>query len=404
MGQEDTAIPGALNNVIRIDDERIKGHLDRVVRGTVEETLNCLLDAEADRLCNAQRYERTEARRDTRAGHYERSLETKAGEVTLKVPKLRRQTFETAIIERYRRREASVEEALIEMYLAGVSVRRVEDITEALWGTRVSPSTVSDLNKKIYATIEAWRNRPIEGEHPYVYLDGIVMKRTWAGEVRNVSLLVAIAVNSEGFREILGIVEGAKEDKAGWSGFLKHLKERGLKGVRLIISDACIGLAESAAEFFPDAAWQRCTVHFYRNVFSHVPRPKMREVAAMLKAIHAAEDVQAAREKARQVSAKLRDHRLTKAAELVESGIEETLAYYGFPEEHWRRIRTNNPLERILREIRRRTRVVGAFPDGESALNLAAARLRHVAGTEWSTKRYLSMEFLLGQQAQSTTA
>ncbi|MFM2422328.1 MAG: hypothetical protein RL291_858 [Pseudomonadota bacterium] len=404
MGSEDTPIPGALNNVIRIDDERIKGHLDRVVRGTVEETLNSLLDAEADRLCNAQRYERTEARRDTRAGHYERQLETKAGEVTLKVPKLRRQTFETAIIERYRRREASVEEALIEMYLAGVSVRRVEDITEALWGTRVSPSTVSELNKKIYATIEQWRNRPIEGEHPYVYLDGIVMKRSWAGEVRNVSLLVAIAVNSEGFREILGIVEGAKEDKAGWSGFLKHLKARGLRGVRLIVSDACIGLAESAAEFFPDAAWQRCTVHFYRNVFSHVPRPKMREVAAMLKAIHAAEDVQAAREKARQVVAKLRDHRLTKAAELVESGIEETLAYYGFPEEHWRRIRTNNPLERILREIRRRTRVVGAFPDGESALNLAAARLRHVAGTEWSTKRYLSMEFLHSQQALPTTA
>lgn len=404
MTAEDTPIPGALNNVIRIDDERIKGHLDRVVRGTVEETLNSLLDAEADRLCNAQRYERTEARRDTRAGHYERQLETKAGEVTLKVPKLRRQTFETAIIERYRRREASVEEALIEMYLAGVSVRRVEDITEALWGTRVSPSTVSDLNKKIYATIETWRNRPIEGEHPYVYLDGIVMKRTWAGEVRNVSLLVAIAVNSEGFREILGIVEGAKEDKAGWSGFLKHLKERGLKGVRLIISDACIGLAESAAEFFPDAAWQRCTVHFYRNVFSHVPRPKMREVAAMLKAIHAAEDVAAAREKARQIASKLRDHRLTKAAELVESGIEETLAYYGFPEEHWRRIRTNNPLERILREIRRRTRVVGAFPDGESALNLAAARLRHVAGTEWSMKRYLSMEFLHGHQALPTTA
>jgi len=401
---EDTPIPGALNNVIRIDDERIRGHLDRVVRGTVEETLNSLLDAEADRLCNAQRYERTEARRDTRAGHYERSLETKAGEVTLKVPKLRRQTFETAIIERYRRREASVEEALIEMYLAGVSVRRVEDITEALWGTRVSPSTVSDLNKKIYATIEAWRNRPIEGEHPYVYLDGIVMKRSWAGEVRNVSLLVAIAVNSEGYREILGIVEGAKEDKAGWSGFLKHLKERGLKGVRLIISDACIGLAESAAEFFPDAAWQRCVVHFYRNVFSHVPRPKMREAAAMLKAIHAAEDVQAAREKARQVSVKLRDQRLTRAAELVESGIEDTLAYYSFPEEHWRRIRTNNPLERILREIRRRTRVVGAFPDGQSALNLAAARLRHVAGTEWSTKRYLSMDLLKDHKLENATA
>ena len=146
--------PSLLNNVITIDDDRIKNHLDRVVRGSVEETLNALPDAEADRLCNAQRYERSEARRDRRAGHYERNLQTKAGEVRLKVPKLRQQTFETAIIERYRRRESSVEEALIEMYLAGVSVRRVEDITEALWGTRVSPSTVSDLNKKIYVTIE----------------------------------------------------------------------------------------------------------------------------------------------------------------------------------------------------------------------------------------------------------
>lgn len=257
--------PSPLGNVITIDDERIKNHLDRVVRGSVEETLNALLDAEADRLCNAQRYERSEARRDTRAGHYERKLQTKAGEVQLRIPKLRTQTFETAIIERYRRRESSVEEALIEMYLAGVSVRRVEDITEALWGTRVSPSTVSDLNKKIYGTIEAWRNRPIEGEHPYVYLDGIVLKRSWAGEVRNVSLLVAIGVNDSGYREILGICEGAKEDKAGWSGFLKHLKERGLRGVRLIISDACMGLSESAVEFFPEAAWQRCVVGSLKN-------------------------------------------------------------------------------------------------------------------------------------------
>jgi putative transposase len=291
-----------------------------------------------------------------------------------------------------------VEEALIEMYLAGVSVRRVEDITEALWGTRVSPSTVSDLNKKIYGKIDAWRNRPIEGEHPYVYLDGIVLKRSWAGEVRNVSLLVAIGVNGEGYREILGICEGAKEDKAGWSAFLKHLKGRGLKGVRLIISDACLGLSESAAEFFPEAAWQRCIVHWYRNVFSHVPSTKVREIAAMLKAIHAGEDIAAARQKAVQVIEKLRGLRLSKAAELVEAAVEETLAYYAFPEEHWRRIRTNNPLERILREIRRRTRVVGAFPDGQSALNLAAARLRHVAGTAWSTKRYLSIELLKDQQ------
>jgi len=153
------------------------------------------------------------------------------------------------------------------------------------------------------------------------------------------------------------------------------------------------------AGFFNDPV-----VHFYRNVFSHVPRPKMREVAAMLKAIHAAEDVVEAREKALRVGAKLREQRMTKAAELVEGGIEETLAYYAFPEEHWRRIRTNNPLERILREIRRRTRVVGAFPDGQSALNLAAARLRHIAGSEWSTKRYLSMEFLNDLRPNTGTA
>jgi putative transposase len=175
----------------------------------------------------------------------------------------------------------------------------------------VSPSTVSDLNKKIYGTIEVWRNRPIEGEHPYVYLDGIVLKRSWAGEVRNVSLLVAIGVNESGYREILGICEGAKEDKTVWSAFLKHLKERGLKGVRLITSDACIGLTESAAEFFPEAAWQRCIVHWYRNIFSRVPSTKVREIAAMLKAIHAGEDIAAAREKAIRVIEKLRGLRLS---------------------------------------------------------------------------------------------
>jgi putative transposase len=254
---------GAMGQVIQIDESRIRDHLGEMVRGTVEEALNAMLDAEADQLCGAGRYERSEGRQDTLAGSYERALHTKAGEVKLKVPKLQRQTFETAIIERYRRRESSVEEALIEMYLAGVSVRRVEDITEALWGTRVCPGTVSNLNKKIYAKIEEWRNRPIEGAHPYLYLDGIVMKRTWAGEVRNVSLLVASAVNSEGYREILGICEGAKEDKSGWSAFLRHLVDRGLSGVQLIISDACRGLVESIADYLPDARWQRCMVHFY---------------------------------------------------------------------------------------------------------------------------------------------
>ena len=318
--------------------------------------------------------------------------------MTLKVPKLRRQTFETAIIERYRRRESSVEEALIEMYLAGVSVRRVEDITEALWGTRVSPGTVSNLNKKIYAKIEAWRHRRIEGAHPYLYLDGIVMMRTWAGEVRNVSLLVASAVNADGYREILGIVEGAKEDKSGWSAFLRHLVDRGLSGGGLIISDACRGLVESIAEYLPEAAWQRCMAHFYRNVFSHVPAGKVREVSHQLKAIHAQESRPAAEAKAQAVIGELRRQRLTRAAELIEASIGETLTYYAFPDSHWIKIRTNNPLERIMKEIRRRTKVVGAFPDGQSCLNLAAARLRHIAASQWSTRKYINMAPLYAVQ------
>ncbi|NBB81194.1 MAG: IS256 family transposase [Verrucomicrobia bacterium] len=390
-----------MGEVIQIEEARIRDHLGEMVRGTVEEALNAMFDAEAERLCGAARYERTEARRDTRAGHYERKLETRAGSVQLKVPKLRRQTFETAIIERYQRRETSVEEALIEMYLAGVSVRRVEDITEALWGTRVSPSIVSALNKKIYAKIEEWRNRPIAGEHPYVFLDGIVMKRTWAGEVRNVSLLVAIGVNTDGYREILGICEGAKEDKSGWSSFLRHLVDRGLKGVELIISDACRGLVESITEYLPDARWQRCVVHFYRNVFSHVPTGKVRDVTHMLKAIHAQESREAARQKARAVVDELRRQRLGRAAELVDNGFEETLTYYSFPDSHWIKLRTNNPLERVMKEIRRRTRVVGAFPDGQSCLNLAAARLRHIAGTQWSTRRYMNMEPLRMAKAET---
>ena len=201
----------------------------------------------------------------------------------MKVPKLRKTSFETAIIERYRRREASVEEALIEMYLAGVSVRRVEDVTEALWGTRVSPGTVSELNKKIYERIELWRNRPVAESYPYLYLDGLYLKRNWGGEVHNVAILVAVGVDRE-----------------------------------------------------------------------------------------------AALSKAEAVARKFELMKLSKAAEVVRRGAADTLSYYYFPREHWLRIRTNNMLERIMREIRRRTRVVGCFPDGNSALMLSAASVvRH---------------------------
>ena len=389
-------------SMIQVDEAKIRGHVDEVVRSSVEATLNGLLEAEADQLCGAKRYERTPDRIDTRAGSYQRKLQTKAGEVTLLVPRLRSLPFETQIIERYRRRESSVEEALMEMYLAGVSVRRVEDITEALWGTRVSPSTVSQLNQQLYERIEAWRNRPIEGEFAYVSLDGIWLKRSWGGEVKNVAVLVAIGVDQEGFRQVLGVAEGIKEDAASWRHFLRHLKERGLQGVRLVTSDKCLGLVEALGEFYPEADWQRCMVHWQRNVASAVPRSKAKETMAMLKAIHAQEDRQAALKKGAEVVAKLREMKLAQAAKIVEEGLVETLSYMAYPREHWIRIRTNNPLERIMREIRRRTRVVGAFPDGNSALMLVAARLRHVAGTKWGTRKYLDMDRLNERNREET--
>ena len=377
--------------VIAVDEEELRTHVSEVVRQSVEETLNGLLDAEADTLCQARRYERNADRASTRAGHYERNLQTKAGTVQLKVPKLRHMPIETAIIERYRRRESSVEEALVEMYLAGVSVRRVEDITEALWGSRVSPSTISDLNQKIFERVEEWRNRPLEPKSPYIFVDGIWLKRSWGGEVQNVSVLVAIGVSTSGFREILGVAEGSREDAESWRQFLRYLRERGLEQIDLVVSDKSLGFLEALGEFYPDAKWQRCVVHFYRNVLHAVPRGKAKEVALMLKAVHAQEDKEAARRKSVEVISKLRAQRLEKAARIVESGCDETLSYYDFPVAHWRHIRTNNPLERLNREIRRRTRVVGSFPDGHAALMLVAARLRYMAGQKWGTQRYMNM-------------
>ncbi len=380
--------------IITLNEDAVKTELKDLVRKSVEETLNELLDNEAEELTGASKYERSESRKGYRSGHYTRNLTTTSGNVKLSVPKLKGVPFETAIIERYRRRESSVEEALIEMYLAGVSVRRVEDISEALWGSRVSASTISDLNQKAYVHIEEWRQRPLHGKYPYIYIDGIYLKRNWGGEFENVSILVAIGVDEEGYREVIGAAEGMKEDKESWRSFLVWLKERGLDGVKLVVGDKNLGMCESVHEVFPDAKYQRCTVHFYRNIMSSVPRNRIREVTMMLKAIHAQESKEAARKKAREVAEKLREMKLNAAAKKLEDGIEETLTYMDFPSQHWLKIRTNNVIERLNREIRRRTRVVGAFPDGNSALMLVCARLRYVASKDWGCKRYLCMKYL----------
>lgn len=391
-------------NIIQLNEDLIKNNLKDLVRNSVEETLNALLDHEADELVRADKYQRSAERQGYRSGHYDRNFTTSSGDVTLHVPKLKGVQFETAIIERYRRRESSVEEALIEMYLAGVSVRRIEDVTETLWGSKVSPGTISNLNKKAYEHIEEWRMRPLSGEYPYVYVDGIYLKRCWGCEIQNVSVLIAIGVTEDGYREIIGAAEGMKEDHESWKSFFVYLKERGLSGVRLVIGDKCLGMLESIPEVFPEARYQRCTVHFYRNIFSITPRMKMQEVTRMLKAIHSQEDKQAAREKAKMVVDKLREMKLSTAAKKLEDGIEETLTYMEFPVQHWHRIRTNNLTERVNREVRRRTRSIGAFPDDNSALMLVCARLRYVASNDWGQKRYLNMKHLYDLETENQLA
>ena len=380
--------------IVTLNEESLRGDLRELVRQTVEDTLNGLLEEEADDLVGAERYERTAGREAYRAGHYDRRLATTSGEVTLRMPKLKGMRFTTAIVERYRRRETSVEEAMTGTYLAGVSTRRIEDAGEILWGSSVSASTVSNLNEKAFEAVEAWRSRPLERAYPYVYVDGIYLKRSWGGSYENVAVMVAIGVNDDGYREVIGAAEGFTESSECWRDFLSWLRSRGLRGVRMFTGDKAAGMVGSIAEVFPEAAYQRCTVHFYRNVLSKVPKSRRAKVAAMLKAIHAMESREASEAKALAVADELERMGPGEAAKVVREGYAETLAYTRFPQERWRRIRTNNAIERINREIRRRTRVVGTFPDGRSALMLVTARLKYVAESEWGSRRYLDVSLL----------
>lgn len=381
-------------NIVSVDEGSLKSDLRELVRKTVQETLNALLDEEADEMVGAERYERTAAREAHRSGHYKRKLVITSGEVVLDVPKLRGATFQTAVIERYRRRETSVEEAIIEMYLAGVSTRRIEDVSEILWGAGVSAGTVSNLNEKAFESVDAWRTRPLSGGYPYLFVDGIYLKRSWGGSYENVAVMVAIGVNPEGRREIVGCAEGFAEPKESWKEFPLWLRGRGLSGVRLVTGDKSLGMLGALEEVFPEARYRRRAVRFYRNVFGKVPRRKRTRVAKMLKAIYAQESREASEAKAAEVADSLESMKLFAAAKVVREGCAETLAYTDLPMQHWTRIRTNDAIERPNREIRRRTRVVGTFPDGRSALMPVTARLKYIVENERGRRRYLDVSLL----------
>lgn len=317
--------------IVTLNEESLRSDLRELVRRTVEEMLNGLLDGEVGDLVGAERHERTADREAYRAGHYERKLATTSGEVTIRMPKLKGMRFTTAIIERCRRRETSVEEAMIETCLAGVSTRRIEDVSEILWGSSVSAATVSSLSEKAFASVEEWRNRPLDRACPYVYVDGIYLKRSWGGSYENVAVMVAIGVNDDGYREVVGAAEGHTESSECWREFLSWLRSRGLRGVRMSAGDKAAGMVGSIAEVFPGAAHQRRAARFYRNVLARVPKSKRPRVAAMPRAVHAMESRGAAEAKALEVASELEASRPREAAKVVREGFAETLTYTRFP-------------------------------------------------------------------------
>ena len=252
-------------HILQVNQPMFETQLDRMVSQKVNEILNRMPDAEADEITGAARYERSGGRKAYRAGHYGRDLTVKAGKMTVRVPKLKGAVVEAAVIERYRRREESVEEALIDMYPAGVSTRRVDDTGQALWGERMPSQTLSDRLKKVYVRIDQWRRRPLQQPYPYVFMDGVWYKRSWGGAVENVSVPVAIGVGLDGHREVIGVAEGMKEDATSWRNFIASLIARGPGGVRMVTGDRCAGLVDTVGELPPEARYQRCMVHAMRG-------------------------------------------------------------------------------------------------------------------------------------------
>ena len=287
------------------NEESLKSDLREPVRRTVEDTPSGPPEEEADDLVGAERCERTAEREAYRAGHYDRGPATSSGEATIHMPKLEGMRFTAATTERCRRRETSVEEAMIETCLAGVSTRRIGDVSEILWGSSVSAATVSNPNERAFAPVEERRSRPLGRAYPYVCVDGIHLRRSWGGSCENVAAMVAIGVNDDGCREVIGAAEGLAESPECRRGFLSWLRSRGLRGARMFTGDKAARMVGPTAEAFPGAAYQRCTVRFYRNVLARVPRSRRPRAAAMPRAIHAMESREAAEAKALEVASEL---------------------------------------------------------------------------------------------------
>jgi putative transposase len=357
----------------------------------LQQLTQTVVELEAAKQIGAGRYERTPERKTYRNGHRDRVWETRVGEIPLRIPKVRDGSYFPSLLEPRRRSEKALLAVIQQAYVEGVSTRRVDDLLQALGLTGIDKSRVSRICKELDEAVETFRNRPLEGMYPFVWLDALYLKVRHNHRIVSQALVIATGVRESGEREVLGFALGASEEEAFWLDFLRSLVRRGLKGVQLVTSDAHEGLKKALGQVLAGASWQRCRVHFMRNLLAHVPRGDKSMVAAALRTIFAQPDRQAAGiQLAEAVQAMQR--RWPKAAELLEKAEADILAYMVFPPELWTRIYSTNPLERLNKEVKRRTNVVGVFPDGSSATRLVGAVLLEIAD-EWQVgRRYFSLE------------
>jgi putative transposase len=374
-----------------LDALRAGGDVD-LIRSSVEMVLQALIDAEATEVIGAGPHERSERRTNHRNGTRSKLVTTKAGDVELTIPKLRHGSFFPSILERRRRIDRALFAVVMEAYVHGVSTRKVDDLVQALGGVSgISKSEVSRICGELDESLQAFRDRPLDHvEFPYVFLDATYVKARAGGRIVSKAVIVATGVSRCGDREVLGVEVGDSEDGAFWIAFLRGLRARGLAGVKLVISDAHLGLQEAISSVMLDTSWQRCRVHLARNVLAKVPKGSADMVAAAMRTIYAQPDAAHVHGQFDEIVAML-DRQFPDAAAILNNARDDVLAFCAFPEAHWRKIWSTNPLERVNGEIKRRTRVVGIFPNDAAVLRLVSAVVAETHD-EWqdSERRYLA--------------
>lgn len=375
-----------------VSQEEQRQDLKGMFQGAIRLVLEMVLEEEVKAMVGARRFERVGSRKDHRNGTYLRRLLTSLGQIEVTVPRSRDNGAPADVIGRYRRRAEELDDMIAEAYVSGVSTRKMGDVTEALLGERVGRSTVSRVAKRLDDVVEALRSSPIEGPHPYLYLDATFLDARWARAVENVSALMAYAVGPTGHRELLAVTLGYEESEESWSELLRQLLDRGLTGVQLVIADDHAGLGAAVRKLLPEARRQRCTVHLQRNVLAKVPHRLRKRVAREVSAVFNADGLDEARKLLGAFQARW-DKELPEAVEVLANGFGAATQFYAFPKAHWTRLRTTNGLERLHREVKRRIKATGAFPDRASALRLVTA-VALKAAEIWGARRYLDVSLL----------